>query len=129
MRLPWWLSYQAKNLSGVQETQVGSLGQEDPLEEEMVYPLQNSWASLVAQLAKNPPAMQETWVSSLGPEDPLEEGMQPTPLFWAGESHGQRSLVGYIRSMGSQSRTQLKRLITHIGGMKMRASVLKESAR
>ena len=87
------------------------------------------WASLVAQLAKNPPAMQETWVSSLGREDPLEEGMQPTPLFWAGESHGQRSLVGYIRSMGSQSRTQLKRLITHIGGMKMRASVLKESAR
>ena len=26
------------------------------------YPLQNSWASLVAQLVKNPPAMQETWV-------------------------------------------------------------------
>ena len=25
------------------------------------YPLQYSWASLVAQLAKNPPAMQETW--------------------------------------------------------------------
>ena len=26
------------------------------------YPLQCSWASLVAQLVKNPPAMQETWV-------------------------------------------------------------------
>ena len=26
------------------------------------YPLQYSWASLVAQLAKNPPAMRETWV-------------------------------------------------------------------
>ena len=26
------------------------------------YPLQYSWASLVAQLVKNPPAMQETWV-------------------------------------------------------------------
>ena len=26
------------------------------------YPLQYSWASLVAQLLKNPPAMQETWV-------------------------------------------------------------------
>ena len=26
------------------------------------YPLQYSWASLVAQLIKNPPAMQETWV-------------------------------------------------------------------
>ena len=26
------------------------------------YPLQYSWASLVAQMVKNPPAMQETWV-------------------------------------------------------------------
>ena len=26
------------------------------------YPLQCSWASLVAQMVKNPPAMQETWV-------------------------------------------------------------------
>ena len=26
------------------------------------YPLQYSWASLVAQLVKNPPTMRETWV-------------------------------------------------------------------
>ena len=26
------------------------------------YPLQHSWASLVAQLVKNPSAMRETWV-------------------------------------------------------------------
>ena len=38
------------------------------------YPLQYSWASLVAQLVKNPPAMQETWFQSLGWEDPLEKG-------------------------------------------------------
>ena len=38
------------------------------------YPLQYSWASLVAQLVKNPPAMGETWVWSLGWEDPLEKG-------------------------------------------------------
>ena len=38
------------------------------------YPLQYSWASLVAQLVKNPPAMLETWVKSLGWEDPLENG-------------------------------------------------------
>ena len=37
------------------------------------YPLQYSWASLVAQLVKNPPAMQEAWVRSLGWEDPLEK--------------------------------------------------------
>ena len=39
------------------------------------YPLQYSWASLVAQIVKNLPAMQETWVRSLGGEDLLEEGM------------------------------------------------------
>ena len=42
----------------------------------MGYPLQYSWASLVAQLVKSPPAMQETWVQSLGREDPREEGME-----------------------------------------------------
>ena len=30
------------------------------------YPVQYSWASLVAQLVKNLPAMRETWVQSLG---------------------------------------------------------------
>ena len=38
------------------------------------YPLQYSWASLVAQLVKNLPVMRETWVRSLGWEDPLEKG-------------------------------------------------------
>ena len=38
------------------------------------YPLQYSWASLVAQLGKNLPAMWETWVCSLGWEDPLGKG-------------------------------------------------------
>ena len=39
------------------------------------YPLQISWASLVAQMVENFPAMWKTWVWSLGWEDPLEEGM------------------------------------------------------
>ena len=38
------------------------------------YPLQYSWASLLAQMVKNLPAMRETWAQSLGWEDPLEEG-------------------------------------------------------
>ena len=38
------------------------------------YPLQYSWASLVAQLVKNLPAMWEIWVQSLGWEDHLEKG-------------------------------------------------------
>ena len=36
------------------------------------YPLQYSWASVVAQLVKNPPAMWETGVQSLSWEDALE---------------------------------------------------------
>ena len=39
------------------------------------YPLQYSWASLVAQMVKSPSAMQGTWVPSLDWEDPLEKGM------------------------------------------------------
>ena len=41
------------------------------------------------------PTIRETHVQSLGGEDPLEEGLEPTPVFLLGESHGQRSLVGY----------------------------------
>ena len=59
------------------------------------YPLQYFGASLVAQMVKNLPAMQETWVRSLAWEDPLEEAWKPTPVFWPGESQGQRSLVDY----------------------------------
>ena len=54
-----------------------------PPGEEIGYPLQYSWASLVAQL-KNLPPVQETWVQSLGWEDPLEEEMatQSSILAW-----------------------------------------------
>ena len=38
------------------------------------YPLQYSWAFLVAQLVKNLSAMQDTWVQSLDWEDILEKG-------------------------------------------------------
>ena len=57
--------------------------------EEIGYPLQYSWASLVAQLVKNPPTMWETLVRSLGWEGPLEKGTAiSTPVFWPGEFHG-----------------------------------------
>ena len=52
------------------------------------YPLQYSWASLVAQLVKNVPAMRKTWVQPLGWEDSLERERLPTPVFWPGEFHG-----------------------------------------
>ena len=65
-------------------------------------PLQCSWASLVAQTVKNLPATQETWVRSLGWEDPPEKETATHAVFLPGEFHGQRSLAGYIQSMGSQ---------------------------
>ena len=53
------------------------------------------WASLVAQLVKDLLAVQETgfnpWVGNI----PWRRKWQSTPVFLPGESHGQRSLVGY----------------------------------
>ena len=49
-------------------------GSERSAGEGIGYPLQYSWASLVAQLVKKLPAMWEIWVQSLGWEDPLEKG-------------------------------------------------------
>ena len=49
-------------------------------------------------MVKNLPAMQELQemqFRSLGREEPLEEGMATHSVFLPGESHGQRSLVGY----------------------------------
>ena len=54
-----------------------------------------SSASLLTQTVKNLSAMQETQVQFLGQEDPWRRKWQPTPVFLPGESHGQRSLVGY----------------------------------
>ena len=56
----------------------------------------HSLASLVAQRLKRLPAVQETQVRALGWEDSPGEGNgKPTPVFLPGESHRQRSLVGY----------------------------------
>ena len=45
------------------------------------YPLQYSWASLMAQMVKNLTTMQETWVQSLSWEDPWRKDRLPTPVF------------------------------------------------
>ena len=47
------------------------------------YPLQYSWASLVAQTVKNPPAMRETWIQSLGWEDPRRRATHSSILAWS----------------------------------------------
>ena len=50
--------------------------------ESIGYPLQYSWASLVAQLVKNLPTIWETLVRS------LEKEKLPMPVFWLGGLHG-----------------------------------------
>ena len=65
--------------------------------EEIGYPLQGSWASLVAQMVKNPPTMRESkpgFDPQVG-KIPWRREQLPTPVFWPGEFHGQRSLAGY----------------------------------
>ena len=61
------------------------------------YPLQYSWATLVAQMVKNPPAMQEIWVQSLDWEDPLEEGMSGE-FPWTKEPGGLHTVHGFTKS-------------------------------
>ena len=54
-----------------------------------------TWASLVAQQERIRLQCRrhglDPWVRKI----PLEEGMATTPLFLAGESHGERSLAAY----------------------------------
>ena len=61
-------------------------------------------SSEVALVVKNSPASveEETQVQSLGQEDPLEEGMATHFSILAGESHAQRSLVGYRPQGGKE---------------------------
>ena len=65
-------------------------------------------------MVKNLPARQETWVQSLGPEDPLEKGMATPPVFLPGESHGQKSLVGY--SPWGRKESDMTEQLTHTYG-------------
>ena len=45
------------------------------------YPLQCSWASLVAQMVKHPPAVQETWFNPWVGKISWRRDRLPTPVF------------------------------------------------
>ena len=79
----------------MQETPVWFLGSGRSIGEGIGYPLQYSWASLVAQLVKNLPAMRETWVDPWVGKIPWRRERLLTPVFWPGEFHG-------LYSLGSQ---------------------------
>ena len=76
--------------------------------EEIGYPLQYSWAFLVAQTVKNLPAKQKTWVRSLGWEDPLEEGMATHSSILAWRVPMDRGAWWAIIHRVTQSWTRLK---------------------
>ena len=69
-------------------------------------------------VVKNPPAMQvrckshrfDPWVGKI----PWRRAWQPTPVFLPGESHGQRSLVGYSAWSCKESDTTEATDHTHI---------------
>ena len=67
------------------------------------YPLQYSWASLVAQLIKKLPAIQETWLRSLGWEDPLEKG-KATSLQYSGLENSMDCIVHGVAKNWTQLR-------------------------
>ena len=90
-------------------------------EEGIGYPLQYSWASLVAQLVKNPPAMQETWIQPLGWEDALEKGKAiPTAVLWPGGFHGLCNPWGCIES----DMTERRSLVYYLPSLMVRMNLL-----
>ena len=67
------------------------------------------WASQLALVVKNPPCQFrrqkfDPWVGKI----PWRRAWQLTPVFWPGESHGQRSLWQVLVHWVAKSRIQLK---------------------
>ena len=74
----------------------------EAINQEKIFIVHISWASLVAQAVKNPLATQQTWVQSLGWEDPLEKRMatHSSILAWRipwTEEPGQQQFMGSQR--------------------------------
>ena len=76
------------------------------------YPLQYSWASLMAQLVKNLPAMWETWVWSLSWEDSPGEG-KGYPLQYPGLENSMDHTVHTVHGV-AKSRTWLSDFHFHL---------------
>ena len=76
-----------KELPAMQETPLITGSERFP-GEGIDYPLQYSWASLVAQLVKNLPAVSETRVRSWVRKILWRRKSLPSPVFWPKEFHG-----------------------------------------
>ena len=87
--------------------------------EEIGYPLQYSWAFLVALTVKNLPGMWEIWVWSLGWEDPLKEGMATHSsilawrIIWTGRL---QSMVSQRVGHSTKQTVHSGKALCHTGG-------------
>ena len=85
---PLLVSQLVKNLPTMQETPVQFPGLGSSTGEGIGYPLQDSWASLVAKIVKNAPAMWRPgfnpWVGKIH----WKRERLSNPVFWSGEFHG-----------------------------------------
>ena len=79
MGLPRWLSGKESTCNAGDPGSIPGSGRSTG--EGIGYPLQYSWASLVAQLVKNLPVMWETWVGKI----PCRRERLPIPVFRLGE--------------------------------------------
>ena len=94
------MTQMVKKLPAVPETQVQSLGQEDPQEKGMAtHSCILAWR--IPGKAEPSGAMQETWVRSLGQEDPQEKEMSTHSSILAWEIPWTEK-PGRLQSMGSQ---------------------------
>ena len=75
------------------------------------YPLQYSWAFLVAQLVKNPPQSGFNWVQSLGGKMPWRREWLPTLAFLPGEFHVLYSPWG-LKELDTTERLSLSLLLS-----------------
>ena len=53
-------------------------------------------------MVKNPPVMRETWFDPSLEKIPWRRRQLPTPVFWPGAFHGQKSLAGHRESVKTE---------------------------
>ena len=73
----------------------------------MGYPLQYSWASLVAQLVRNPTAMWVTWYDPWVGKIPWRMERSPTLVFWLGEFNSMDCIVHGVTELDTTEQLSL----------------------
>ena len=99
-----------KNTPAIQETWVQSLGWKDPLEKgkathSSILAWRIPWTFIVHRVAKSRTRLSDFHFHTILP---WTREWQPTPVFLPGESHEQRSLVGY-----SHKESDMTKRLTH----------------